>query len=375
MRRLATLLCGVLLATSVGADIIRTSLLIMEPGDRFFSCTGHSGLRMESEERSLDKCFSYESEGFGFLLAHFLSGHLKMGMFRIPTEGFLEPYAQDRRGVKAYRLDLPQDVQRALWKVLDEKADEGIELPYDYLQRGCAQSVLQCIMTAVERCGRTLEFPVDKPYYHSTCREAFGRSIPDCPWTFFFLHLIVGTDADEDGPRLSRIRVPADLLDLLRTTTLDGKCVVADEGAWLVPPGEPVRKGIVTPTRVALLVLLMVAVAAVVPVSFSWLSSVMTAVLLSVCTAIGCITAYTVFCVDLPGATWNWLLVPFNPLLALFWRWRRKWAIAYVFLVLAWLGGLWVSSHTLTHPAYQVLAVAAALQIVLSSWDWHRSSR
>jgi len=366
MMRLGMFLSGVLLASFAGADVIRTSLLIMEPGGSYFSCTGHAGLRMESEQHRLDKCFSYESESFGFLLARFLSGHLKMGMFRVPTKVFLEPYAQDRRGVKAYRLDLPQDVQRALWNVLDEKTDEGIELPYDYLQRGCAQSVLQCITTAVERCGRKLEFPADRPYYHLTCREAFGRSIPDFPWTFLFLHLIGGTDVDEEGARLSRIRVPADLLDLLQATTLDGRRVAADEGAWLVPPGEPVRRGPVSPTNVALLILLAVVAGAALSASLPWLSAVMSAVLLSVCSAIGCIVAYAVFCVDLPGATWNWLLVPFNPLLAVFWRWRQKWAVPYCVLVSIWLCGMFLSPHTLTHPAYQLLAVAAALQFLTS---------
>jgi len=359
MKRFVALLLGALLASFAEADIIRASLLVMDPGGDYFSCTGHSALRLESEAFKLDRCFSYESEPMGCLLVRFLSGRLKMGMFRVPTKVFLEPYALDRRGVRAYRLDLPQDVLQALWMFLDEKVDEGIKLPYDYLKRGCSQSVLQCIKIACERCGKTLVYPANRPYFSLTCREAFGRSIPDCPWTFLFLHLMVGTDADADGPPLSHIYVPADLLDLLRASRVDEKRLIADDGVPLVPSGEPIAKPPMTPTAVALAILLMVIVVTV--MRKSWLTSALTAILLTLCTAIGLASGYTVFCTSIPGTTWNWLLVPFNPLPLLLWRWRHHWVIPYCVLVTVWTVGMLLAPHTLTHPAYLVLAAATAL--------------
>jgi len=370
MKRLAAAALAALACLAASAEPVRASLLIMDPGGDYFSCTGHAALRMESDDAGVERCFSYESEPGGALLARFLAGGLRMGMFRVPTKMFLEPYVAEGRGVKEYRLNLPMDVRRELWKVLDERFAEGIELPYDYLKRGCAQATLRCITEAAERRGRKPVFPAERPYWGLTCRESFGRSIPECPWTFCFLHLVVGSEADAEVPRLSRIYVPADLLDLLKATTIDGQPVLTDEGAYLTPPGRPLKRGAFTPLHAALL-LLLAAILAALPRPPRWLSRsprlsvrfrrLTSATVLTVATAVGLVASYTVFCTSLPGTGWNWLIVPFNPLVALGWRWRRKWWIAYCAIVAIWIGYMLISPHSLTIPAYLLLAAATAV--------------
>ncbi|MBO5940789.1 MAG: hypothetical protein J6R18_06315, partial [Kiritimatiellae bacterium] len=72
----------------------------------------------------------------------------------------------------------------------------------------------------------------------------------------------------------------------------------------------------------------------------------------------GAFMAYLLFVSDLPVTSWNWLVVPFNLLSALFWKWRRKWALAFAAILVGWEAGMILYPHQLTDPAYLVLVFA-----------------
>jgi hypothetical protein len=56
------------------------------------------------------------------------------------------------------------------------------------------------------------------------------------------------------------------------------------------------------------------------------------------------LTLYAVFAflitylvvMPLPNSDWNWLIIPFNILPVLCWRWRRYWALPYAGIILLW---------------------------------------
>ena len=81
-------------------------------------------------------------------------------------------------------------------------------------------------------------------------------------------------------------------------------------------------------------------------------------ILLTLQTVIGLFEAYIVFVSDLPASSWNWLLIPFNPLPLVFWRWRRYWAWGFVTILLVWEAFMLLSPHLLTDPAYLVIVFA-----------------
>ena len=70
-------------------------------------------------EHGLDYAFSYESEDASHKIPALLAGTLKMGLFAIPIQEYLEIYRAEGRGVLQYTLNLPIDVKRNLWRVLD----------------------------------------------------------------------------------------------------------------------------------------------------------------------------------------------------------------------------------------------------------------
>ena len=121
-------------------NFVKASLLVFGPGEELFSCAGHACIRLECPTYKLDYCFSYESEPISKKVLAFFMGRLKMGMFAIPTDEFMKEYVQNGRGLKQYKMNLSPTVKQRLWKIMDDKAAEGAELPYDYVRllvEGC----------------------------------------------------------------------------------------------------------------------------------------------------------------------------------------------------------------------------------------------
>ena len=87
---------------------------------------------------------------------------------------------------------------------------------------------------------------------------------------------------------------------------------------------------------------------------FDWL-------MLVVQTLIGCIVTYLVCFSDLCCTDWNWLIIPFNPLLAIFWYWRRHWALPYVGVLVVWciaMSAITIFGHVIVVWSHIVLVLA-----------------
>jgi len=61
---------------------------------------------------------------------------------------------------------------------------------------------------------------------------------------------------------------------------------------------------------------------------------------------------------NLTAMGWNWLIVPFNLLPLVFWKWRKTWALWFAGLLVLWEVGMIFYPHRLTDPAYLVLVAA-----------------
>lgn len=342
-------------------DFVTASLLVMGPGDELYSCAGHAALRMECPTYGLDYCFSYESESVKDKVLTFFRGKLKMGMFAVPTEEYLKMYRETGRGVMQYTLNLPPKVETRLWQLLDAKVAEGAELPYDHLKRGCAQSLLNVLQAAISPS--VFMMPPWPKFYEKTQREVVDASISPSlyPWQRFFLTGICGVEVDRDVPPMEKIMTPAVLLDFLRTASLSGMLIIDSAGVELLPQAPPPPKPCVTPMGVSCL---FVALA-----TANWLFRFHSVewLLLVVQTLVGLFFSYLVFVSDLPATSWHWLVMPFNPLPALFWRWRWKWALGFALLLLVWVAAMALAPHRMTDPAYLVLVTAYAV-FYLSLW-------
>ena len=335
-------------------NFITASLLVMSPGNELYSCAGHSCIRLECPKFNLDYCFSYESEPVKDRVFTFLMGKLKMGMFALPTTEYLKIGKECHRSVMSYRLNLPPEVKQRLWKILDERVAQGISLPYDYVQRGCGRSVRVVLEEALFPLH--MELPTSFPEkYKKTRRELWDDAVVGHPWNRFFLHSFCGTEHDWNVVDIEKIVVPSDLVEFLSMAKVNGKPIINEEGVELLPSGKAEATAfhrIFTPLVVAFFV--------VVASSVNWLfkSNRIDWLFLAFQSLAGVFFTYLVAFSHLPATDWNWLIVPFNLLPLVFWKWRKKWALYFAGVLALWEIGMITWPHRLTDPVYLVLVGA-----------------
>lgn len=330
-------------------DFIRASLLIASPNEVLYSCIGHAFFRMECPCYGLDYCFSYESEGETNRLGRFLAGNLKMGMMAIPTEIFLEQYKATDRSVTSYQLQLTTKQEQLLWEKLDNKVEEGINLRYDYMERGCAQSCLRILEEALVP-GSQISFHSWPDYFEMTRRELVSRQMDEYPWNALALYILVGSEADENVSPKEKVVTPSDLIYVLQNTTIDGRNILGDEVELL--KGDSQNTGAFSPNPFLCSIVLLTLTLLGVWRNWRFLEYV----LLVLQCSVGLFLCYLIFFSSLPCTQWNWLIIPFNPLPLIFWKWVRWWAIPYSAVLLIWLLAVLLYPHIITDTTFLVIA-------------------
>ena len=347
-------------------NFVTASLLIMSPGNELYSCAGHSCIRLECPTFNLDYCFSYESEQISDKIFTFFMGKLKMGMFAIPTADYLKLGRESGRGVMQYRLNLPPDVKQRLWKILDDRVSQGACLPYDYIRRGCAQADLVVLREALSPLGmQILPWP---PQYWQTRREFLDAAVSGHPWNRFFLHAICGTEIDWNVSNLQKVVIPLDLLEFLKTAKINGTPIINSEGVELLSVKSREEPSFFSP----LAVLSVFVVLAVTNFFLKWVW--MDWAFLAFQSLCGFFFTYMVVFSNLPATDWNWLIVPFNLLPLVFWKWRKKWALWFAGVLVLWEIGMIAYPHRLTDPAYLVLVGAYSLMYARIGWPWRMAA-
>ncbi|MBQ6339142.1 MAG: DUF4105 domain-containing protein [Kiritimatiellae bacterium] len=337
-------------------NFVTASLLVMSPGDELYSCAGHSCIRLECPKFNLDYCFSYESESVKDKIFTFFMGKLKMGMFALPVAEYLKTAKEEVRGVMQYRLNLPPDVKQRLWKILDERAAQGANLPYDYVKRGCGRSVRVVLQEALHPL--QMEMPFMPDMYSKTRRELWDAAVSHHPWNRFFLHSFCGTEHDWNVSDIEKVVVPNDLLQFLKLAKVNGKPIIDSDGVELLPVNPKAggarscATGIFTPFVVTCVVAALSATNWFVKVK--WLDLLF----LALQSLAGVFFTYLVAFSNLPATDWNWLIVPFNLLPLVFWKWRQKWALWFAGVLVLWEIWMVAAPHRLTDLAYLVLVFA-----------------
>ena len=309
-------------------DFVIASLLVADPGTVMYSVLGHACLRLQCPTFGMDYCFSYESEDVQNRVLDFLAGKLMMGLYAIPVEEYCVQYREDGRGVYEYTLNLPIDVKRELWRVLDEHVAEGVRLPYDYYHRGCATTAIEFVKEAL---GETVIVYDRSLYEHPhTAREMYFEYTKPSMWMRFISVFIAGSETDVPHHNDRQLIVPMSLVHAWQQAKVNGEPLLASEPTVLVA-GEPqVADTWFTPMVLAVLLLVLSIINLRVKYPyFDWL-------MLAAQTLVGCFMTYLICFSNLCCTDWNWLLIPFNPLPAIFWHWRKYWALPYAGILAVW---------------------------------------
>ena len=355
-------------------DFVTVSLVVCDPGDVLYSILGHAALRMQCPTFNLDYVFSYEAENVREKIWTFLKGDLKMGMFALTPDEFLEPYRESGRGVREYKLNLSPEQKQKLWEVMDNHVAEGANLPYDYFQRGCAKSVVQVVHEAIGT--NTIHYaPWSDKYTKQTQREIVRNFIVEAPWEEFLMYFLIGVEGDKSYPCEKKLIVPTDLVEVWQQATFDNGKVVLDSGARVLLEATKHNQGTwCTPLLISLLLLVL----ALFSVGGIWIKNrsvriteqVIDYTILTIVTIIGAGMTYLILFSELPCTKWNWLIIPFNLLPAVFWHWRKYWALPLACILLVWSGvmaGQFIWGHILVDWPHILLTIAFSVVLVKQS--------
>ena len=340
-------------------DFVIASLLVADPGTVLYSVLGHACIRLQCPTFDMDYCFSYEAEDVSQKVLSFLAGNLQMGLFAIPVEEYCALYKEDGRGVYEYKLNLPIEVKRELWRILDEKIAEGHRLPYDYYHRGCAITIVDFVKEAL---GETL-IVYDRSLYaqNPTARELCIENSQLALWVQFVALFLVGNEADIPLVGEKQLIIPTDLVDAWQKAKVNGEYLLESEPTVLVEGKPQINDGWFTPMVLAMILLVLALINLWVKYPyFDWL-------MLVAQTLVGCGMTYLIVFSDLCCTEWNWLFIPFNPLPAICWHWRKHWALPYAGILALWciaMTAMTIWGHVLVDWSHIVMVLAWIVIVV-----------
>jgi hypothetical protein len=343
-------------------DFVKVSLVVCDPDEILYSTLGHAALHLECPTFNLDYVFSYESESVRDKIWTFLRGNLKMGMFAIPTNDFVDTYCETGRGVKEYTINLSPQQEQKLWEVMDDMVTEGPNLPYDYFRRGCAKSVVQVVHKALGASAIHYAPWPDK-YTKCTLREIACNYVDNSPWNEFISYFLIGVEAERKLPCEQKLIVPTDLVEVWQKASFtNGQSVLDATPRVLVDATKCNEETWLTPLLVSIILLFL----SLLSLSTLWISNkgllitgqIVDYTMLTIQSFLGALMVYLVCFSSLPCTSWNWLIIPFNILPAICWRWRKYWALPYAAVCAIWLIVMLCYPHRLIDPAHAVLTVA-----------------
>lgn len=339
-------------------NFIQVSVCIASRGDVLYSNTGHAFIRMQCPTFEMDNCFSYEGEDVEDNLYRFFTGNLKMGMARWKSDTYINEYKKQGRGLKEYYLNLSPETKMNLWRILDSRVEEGMNLPYDPVKRGCAHSVIEVIMESLGSDYLLIDRWPER--FDMSLREMIATSMTN-DWSRFVAHFMCSTYPDGNLYNLDKTAAPSDLIDVLRIATVNGQHILTEEPKVLLQTKIKDTTSPFTPVMMAIVILVLTLV------GLYWLPTPTTLTVVTIQSLIGLFVTYLFLSGNLLGGIWTILLVPFNPLPILLWHWRKWWAGLYAIILFVWLLIVWFYPHQLTDPAFPIITIALVIVYIKQS--------
>ena len=334
-------------------DFVLVSLCVADPTDYrqdALGTSGHAFLRLQCPTFGLDYCFSYEGENVNDNLYRYLSGQTKMGMFAIPTDEYMEDYRKWNRSVHEYFLALPPEAEQRLWEIMDNHITKGIVLRHDLNKYGCAITVVRYVKKALD--DTPIVYAQNEEMERMTRREIGYRSLANHPWLRLVSMVMTDNKADKNLPIDEKLIIPADLAAVWQQATIEGVPMATYRGD--IVEGAPLddSKPWFTPMLAAILIVL-------ITLGFSFTKyPYWDWALIGVQALVGCVLLFLWIVMREFGGSAYILMVLFNPLPLVFWKWRRYWSLPYAAVLFAGMIVLLCLPHMLVDPAILVLALA-----------------
>ncbi len=354
-------------------DFVQVSLLISQPSSaRVYSLFGHAALRLQCPIFNLDYVFSYISIHREASLFDYMVIKPTMGLISVPTKQYIE---DEFRGVREYNMFLPPKVETELWRILDENVAEGYNTPFNWITGNCTQKLHQylhqAMITYYPKDSISIQWLFEQQY---TIRELMNHYSAKAPWHRMLMNSVGYSYVDCVGiSNAKKILFPEQLLVLLHHTTLCGKPILSNE-AKVHTRSEVMTAPLVTPISIAIMLLLL-ALLSLCTIFYRKSSCIINVgkgtdyVILGLQTIAGAFLMLMMWVAYLPfpQTDWNWLLIPFNILPAICWKWRKYWALPYAMVLAVWCLLMVFVPHMLVDTTHIILALAFAIVLLKQS--------
>lgn len=245
-------------------DFVLVSLCIADPTDQsqdYLGMTGHSFLRLQCPTFGLDNCFSYESERIKGQMWDYLTGKLKMGMYAVPTDEYIEDYRVWGRAVHEYRINMPADAEQRLWEQMDNHMMTEKDMQMNLVKYDCANTLLRYVERALSPTQINYEWP-DK-FLTKSAMEIAEEQLDNYPWSLLVVRLTAGKEYAKLTTPKQKILFPANLLEVWSQATINGEPMLTYVGDLVEAEPVVVKKPWFTP-RVCGILLLILAVGGII---------------------------------------------------------------------------------------------------------------
>ena len=241
-------------------DFVLVSLCVADPTDQsqdYLGITGHAFLRLQCPTFGLDYCFSYESEKIKGQLWDYLTGKLKMGMFGVYTDDYIEDYRVWKRAVHEYRINMPADAEQRLWEQMDNHMLTEQDMQMNLVKFGCTNTILRYVEKALAPTQIKYNWP--EKFLTKSAMEITEEHLINYPWTLLGLRLTAGREYAQMVSPKQKVLFPPDLLEVWSTATIDGEPVLEYVGELVEAKPVVVETPWFTPQLCGVLLMIIIA--------------------------------------------------------------------------------------------------------------------
>ncbi|NDW13248.1 DUF4105 domain-containing protein [Bacteroides sp. 214] len=299
------------------SDSIRLSLLTCDAGEEIYSLFGHTAIRYEVPEKSIDYVFNYGVFSFNTpnFVMRFVRGETDYMLGVSNYSNFAAEYAFRDRSVWQQELNLTQiEKERLVQRLIVNAQPENRTYRYNFLYDNCATRVRDIIEDCID--GKVL-------YAEENLRKSFRHIIHEYsknhPWDRFGMDLCLGIEADKPITYREEMFAPFYLMNAFECATITNKqgekrkltaeatLVVEAEAQLSSPP-------FFTPLRTSLLFFILIASVTIYGLrkrKSLWGIDVLIFALFGLA---GCVIAFLTFFSEHPAVSSNYLIILFHPL-------------------------------------------------------------
>ncbi|MDR1357036.1 MAG: DUF4105 domain-containing protein [Tannerellaceae bacterium] len=310
--------CILLRAQTALGDGAQVSLLTCSPSEEaVFTVYGHTAIRVCDAANGTDVVFNYGIFNFsgGSFVYRFARGRTDYRLEAVRFERFLAEYGMRGSGVTEQRLDLTPAERGRLWDaLLINLRPENAVYRYNFFFDNCATRPAEIIRKAVDG-----EIVYGKEPERETFRRRINRCMRNQPWLVFGCDLALGSPTDRVMTFGETFFLPLMLeaaLDSAVVVSADGvgRRLVASKAILLEEAPVAVRKTVVTPLGVALLMLLSLVAVTVAERRRRTYYAAVDGLLFALAGLAGCVLFFLAVASEHPAVWPNWSLAWLHPL-------------------------------------------------------------